>query len=123
MSSWRQALDMLTEQAAAAVGVPAIRDPSKVSGLVASDAGGCLLVDLPTQVGRLLAGPNLEVPVHLITANPPDLRAVNWLLDRLDPFIAFTGSRSVVTGSTPIGDLTYPSVTATVQLTVTTQEA
>lgn len=122
MSTWREALDLLTVQAAAAVGVPATRDPSAVSGLVASDAGGCLLVDLPTHVGRLLAGPNMEVPVHLMTANPPDLRAVDWLLDRLDGFITFTGARSVVNGSTPIGDLTYPSVTATVQLAITTQE-
>ena len=120
MSTWRQALDQLTSQASTAVGVPATRDPSAVAGLVA--AGGCVLVDMPIQVGRLLAGPNLEVPIHLITGAPSDLRAVDWLLDHLDPFIAFTGSRSVTNNPKDVGANTYPAVTATVQITVTTQE-
>ena len=118
--TWRAALDQLAVQAAGAVGVPATRDPSAVAGCVA--AGGCLLVGMPTQVGRLLTGPNLEVPISLITAAPSDLRAVDWLLDHLDAFIAFCGSRSVTNNPIDVGANTYPAVTATVQLTITTQE-
>jgi hypothetical protein len=120
VTTWRDALDQLASAASTAVGVPATRDPSAVAGLVA--AGGVLLVGMPTQVGRLLAGPNLEVPVSLVTAAPSDLRAVDWLLDHLDAFVAFTGSRSVTNNPLDVGANTYPAVTATVQLTVTTQE-
>jgi hypothetical protein len=123
VSSWREALDLLAGQAGAAVGAPATRDPSAVAGLAASESGGCVLVGMPTQVLRLLAGPNLEVPVSLVTAAPSDLRAVDWLLDHMDQLCAFTGARNPTIGPIDIGSNTYPAVTATVQLTVTTQEA
>lgn len=120
MSTWREALDQLATQAASAVGVPATRDPSAVAGLVA--AGGCLLVGMPTQVFRMLTGPNAEVPVSLVSAAPSDLRAVDWLLDHLDPFLDFAGVRAPTIGPIDVGSNTYPAVTATVQLTITTQE-
>ena len=120
MSTWREALDLLAVEASTSVGVPATRDPSAVAGLVA--AGGCLLVGMPSQVGRLLAGPNLEVPVSLVTAAPSDLRAVDWLLDHEEAFCQFTGARNLTNNPIDVGANTYPAVTATVQLTVTTQE-
>jgi len=122
MSTWRDALDQLAFQAAEAVGVYATRDPSAVAGLVAGQRQGCLLVGMPTQFDRMLAGPNLEVPVSLLTAAPSDLRAVDWLLDHEEAFVNFTGARSVVNNPLDVGANTYPAVTATVQLTVITQE-
>ena len=121
MSTWRDAMDQLAFQAGQAVGVYATRDPSAVPGLVASDDEGCLLVGMPVQITRLMAGPNMEVPLTLITAAPSDLRAVDWLLDHLDSFCAFSGARNPVIGPTEIGTNTYPSVTATVSLAVKTQ--
>lgn len=111
---------MLASQAAAATGVPATRDPSAVPGMVAG--GGVILIGFPTHVDRLLAGPNLEVPVFLMTGAPSDLRAADWLLDHLDAFVAFTGARSVTNGPIEIGTNQYPAVTAMVQLAITTQE-
>jgi hypothetical protein len=78
--------------------------------------GGCVFVQFPTHVGRLLDGANLEVPVSLIAPAPADLASVDWLLDHFDDLVQFFGARSVVNGPIDIGSETYPAVTVTAQI-------
>ncbi len=118
MSSVVDALDQLAAQAATAIGVPATRDPSVVPGLTA--AGGCVFVGMPTHINRLLGGPNLEVPVSLVVPGPSNLQRIDWLLDHLDALARFAGTRSIINSPIDIGTLTYPAVTATAQVAVTT---
>lgn len=121
MSVYADMLDQLTQEVGVAIGVPATRDPSKVAGLTSQ--GGCILVGFPTHVGRLMGGPNLEVPVSLVAPAPSDLRAVNWLLDHMDALAEAVGSRSVTNGPLDVGSNTYPAVTATAQIALDTTGA
>lgn len=117
MSTYSDMLDDIVTQAEARLGVVATRDPSMVDTLVAAH-GGCVYVQFPVHVGRLLAGPNLEVPVSLVAPAPADLQSVNWLLDHYDDLAAFTGSRSINNGPIEVGLSTYPAITATAQVVV-----
>jgi len=108
-------LDQLVVEASNGLGVEATRDPSLVGSLVAAH-GGCVFVQFPTHVGRLLDGANLEVPVSLIAPAPADLASVDWLLDHFDDLVQFFGARSVVNGPIDIGSETYPAVTVTAQI-------
>lgn len=114
MSVYGDMLDALVEEVSEALGVAATRDPSAVAGLVSQ--GGCILVGFPTHVGRLLSGPNLQVPVSLVAPAPSDLQSVDWLLDHMDALINTVGAKSVTTGPIDIGSSTYPAVTATAQI-------
>jgi hypothetical protein len=108
-------LDQLVVEASNGLGVEATRDPSLVGSMVAAN-GGCVFVQFPTHVGRLLDGANLEVPVSLIAPAPADLASVDWLLDHFDDLVQFFGARSVVNGPIDIGSETYPAVTVTAQI-------
>lgn len=121
MSAYSDMLDALVTEASTALGVPATRDPSEVGSLVAS-AGGCVFIQFPVHVRRMLAGPNLEVPISLVAPAPADLSSVDWLLDHYDDFIEFCGARSVVNGPIDVGSETYPAVTATAQIALDTTE-
>jgi hypothetical protein len=109
-------LDALASQVGQATGLPATRDPGAVPGLVASDAGGCVLVGFPTAVGRLLDGANLDVPVVLVTRHPGDLRAADWLLEHLDDLLGACRAGTATNGPLDIGDLTFPAVTVTTRI-------
>ena len=116
MSAYSDALDALVREAATALGLPATRDPSLVTGLVAGNAGGCVLVGFPTHAGRLLDGRNLDVPVLLVAPAPSDIRSVNFLLDHMDDLAAFAKVSTLLNAPIDIGNQTYPSVTATARL-------
>jgi hypothetical protein len=109
-------LDALAAQVGQATGLPTTRDPGVVPGLVASDAGGCVLVGFPTAVGRLLDGVNLDVPVLLVTRSPGDLRAVEWLLEHLDDLLLACQADAATNGPLDVGDLTFPAVTVTTRI-------
>lgn len=108
-------LGALAQEAEAALWIPATRDPALVSGLVASGRG-CIYVQFPVHVQRLLTGPNLQVPVSLVAPVPADLTSIDWLLEHFDAFVEFCGARSVVNGPIDVGSNTFPAVTATVQV-------
>jgi hypothetical protein len=108
-------LDTLVADVGAALGIPATRDPSVVPGLV-SQGLGCVFVGFPTNIGRLLGGPNLDVPVSLVAPAPSDLRAVNWLLGHIDALTDFCAVRTSSIGPLDIGDLTFPAVTVTARI-------
>jgi hypothetical protein len=97
-------------------GVPVTRDPGMVPALVSSDAGGCIFVGFPVAVARLLDGPNLDVPVSLVAPAPSDLRAIDWLLDRMDDLVEACRASSTTTLPIEVGDLTYPAVTVTARI-------
>jgi hypothetical protein len=108
-------LDQLVIEVGAALDIPATRDPSVVSGLVSSGKG-CLFVGFPTHIGRLLAGPNLDVPISLVAPAPSDLLAVNWLLDHIDALVDFAHASTSSNGPLDIGDLSYPAVTVVARI-------
>jgi hypothetical protein len=116
MSIYSDALDMLVTQLSDALSLPATRDPATVPALVAS--GGCVFVQFPTHVQRLMGGPNLEVPVSLVAPAPSDLLAVDWLLEHMDDLVNAVGSKLVSNGPLDIGTNTYPAVTATAQVAI-----
>jgi hypothetical protein len=120
VSTYSDMLDSLVTEVSAALGVPSTRDPSEVAGLVS--AGGCIFVQFPVHVGRLLSGPNLNVPISLVAPAPADLSSVDWLLDHFDAFVGFFGTRAVVNGPVDIGSLTFPAVTVTAQIALDTTE-
>jgi hypothetical protein len=109
-------LDALAAQVAEGTGLPTTRDPGAVGGLVASDAGGCVLIGFPTAVGRLLDGANLDVPVVLVTRAPGDLRAADWLLEHLDDVLTACRAGSAANGPLDVGDLSFPAVTVTTRI-------
>lgn len=115
MSAYSDMLDALVVEAEAALGVKATRDPGVVGSLVSTGLG-CIFVQFPTHVGRLLAGPNLEVPVSLVAPAPADVPAMDWLLDHFDALVEFAGARDITTGPLDVGSNTYPAVTATAQI-------
>jgi hypothetical protein len=115
MSTYRDMLDALVLAVENALDIPATRDPSVVPGLVSSGVG-CVFVQFPTHVGRLLAGPNLDVPISLVAPAPSDLQAVNWLLDHIDALVDFAHVSTSTNGPVSIGDLTYPAVTVTARI-------
>ena len=119
--SYTEALDQLVQAAETATGLKATRNPAEVGSLVAAE-GGCVFVQFPTHVGRLLCGANLEVPVSLVAPAPADLTSVDWLLDHFDALAEFIGPRDISNGPLDVGSNTYPAVTATAQITVTTTE-
>jgi hypothetical protein len=121
MSTYSDMLDSLVDEATEALGIPATRDPSVVGSLV-SQSGGCVYVQFPTHVGRLLAGPNLEVPVSLVAPAPADLASMDWLLDHFDDLVEAFGSASVLNGPLDVGSNTYPAVTVTAQIALDTSE-
>lgn len=116
MSLYTDGLDALVAAVGAAVGVPATRDPSAVPGLVSGPSGGCALVGMPSHVDRLMAGPNLTVPVSLLAAAPSDIRAVDWLLEHMDALLVLVGSSNVQNEPYELGSNTYPAITATAQI-------
>lgn len=117
MTTYRQMLDELVAEAGAALGVPATRDPSVVPGLVGRGTG-CLFIQFPTAIGRLMAGPNLDVPISLVAPAPGDLHAVDWLLDHVDELLDFARVKDSTQGPLMIGDLTYPAVTVTARIAI-----
>jgi hypothetical protein len=121
MSVYGGMLDALVEQLTARLGIPATRDPAMVGSLLAV-SGLIVYVQFPTQVGRLLAGPNVEVPVSLLVSAPADLTGLDLLLDAYDPFVEVIGSRLVTPGPVDVGAETYPAVTAVAQIAATTPE-
>ena len=121
MSAYSDMLDALVAEAEAVLGVKATRDPSMVASLIAAN-GGCVYVQFPTHVGRLMAGPNLEVPVSLVAPAPADVQSMDWLLDHFDALVEFVGPRNVTTGPLDIGSDTFPAVTATAQIALDTTE-
>lgn len=116
MSIYSEALDHLAEQVAARTGLPVTRDPQDVSGLVAQN--GCVFIGMPTHVGRLLGGPNVEVPVSLVGKAPGGLSTINFLLDHLDAFVACVGAKSVTNNPLSVGDTQFPAVTAVAQIAI-----
>lgn len=116
MSTYAQALDALVIQAGQALGIPATRDPSQVPALVAGESRGCLLVGFPTSIGRLLGGPNLDVPLSLVAPAPADLATADWLLEHLDPLLEFAQVGQTINRPVDIGDSTYPAVTVTARI-------
>lgn len=114
MGVYSAALDQFAADLAAAVGAPATRDPSAVAGLTA--AGGCIFVGFPTHIQRLLTGPNLDVPVHLVAPAPGDARAADWLLDHLDALMDACAVGASTNRPLDVGDLTYPAVTVTARI-------
>jgi hypothetical protein len=108
-------LDALVTEASAALGIPATRDPSVVPGLVAQGSG-CLFIGFPVHVSRLMAGPNIDVPISLVAPAPSDLLAVNWLLDNIDALVDFAHASTSTNGPVTIGDLNYPAVTVTARI-------
>jgi hypothetical protein len=121
VSTYSDMLDSLVAGAESALGIPATRDPSEVGSLV-SQSGGCVYVQFPTHVGRLLTGPNLEVPLSLVAPAPADLSSMDWLLDHFDPFVEAFGSANVTNGPLDVGSNTYPAVTVTAQIALDTSE-
>jgi hypothetical protein len=117
MTSYVAALDELVTEAGAVLNLPATRDPSVVPGLVANGRG-CVFVGFPTHVSRLLSGPNLDIPISLVAPAPSDLRAVDWLLNNIDPLVEFCAADSSTSGPMDFGDLTYPAVTVTVRIAI-----
>ena len=117
MSVYSDALNQLVDLCESVIGVPATRDPAVVIGLVAG--GGCVFVGMPSHVDQLMAGPNLTVPISLVAPAPSDLRAVNWLLDHLDGLLKVAGGKQVRNGPIDIGSTSFPAVTATAQMAVT----
>jgi hypothetical protein len=115
MSAYSDMLDQLVIAVGAALDIPATRDPSVVAGLV-SQGNGCIFVGFPIHVSRLLAGPNLDVPVSLVAPAPSDLRAVNWLLANIDALVDFCAASTSSNGPLDIGDLTIPAVTVTARI-------
>lgn len=118
MSTYSEALDQLVSMAATSIGIPATRDPSMIGSLVAGESGGCVYIQFPTHVGRLLSGANLEVPISLVTRAPSDKKATDWLLEYMDALVDLAGARNVFHGPIDVGSNTYPAVTATAQLTI-----
>lgn len=116
MSAYADMLDALAAEAQAALGIPVTRDPSLVVGLVSSDAGGCVLVGFPTSVGRLLSGPNLDVPLSLLAPAPANLATADWLLEHLDALLEFAQAGQTINRPVDIGDNTYPAVTVTARI-------
>lgn len=121
MSVYSDMLDQLVVEAETALGVKATRDPSQVGSLV-SQGMGCVFVQFPTHVGRLLAGPLLEVPISLVAAAPADQQTVDWLLDHFDALVEAFGASSVSNGPLDVGSNTYPAVTVTAQIALDTTE-
>lgn len=116
MSNYSDALDQLTEELSDHLGIPATRDPSFIAGLIGG--AGMVFVGFPVVAGRALGATNIDIPVSLVHANPPDLQAGNWLLDHLDDFINVCQTDQTTAGSLEVGSLLYPAVTATVRLLV-----
>lgn len=115
MTTYAAMLDELVVDVGKALGLPATRDPGVVASLVAS-GNGCVFVGFPTHIGRLLAGPNLDVPISLVAPAPSDLRAVNWLLDHIDALVDFSKASTSTNGPVYIGDLSFPAVTMTARI-------
>jgi hypothetical protein len=116
VSDYARMLDLLTEQAGAALGIPATRDPSQVPALVASESRGCVLVGFPTSMGRLMGGPNLDVPLSLIAPAPADLATADWLLEYVDALLEFAQAGQTINRPVDIWDSTYPAVTVTARI-------
>lgn len=116
MSRYSDALDALVEALSTDLGIPATRDPSLIAGLIGG--AGMVFVGFPILAGRALGADNLDIPVSLIHAAPPDLQAGDWLLDHLDQFITTCQVSQTTAGSLEVGSLLYPAVTATVRLRV-----
>jgi hypothetical protein len=115
MTTYRDMLAELVRDAEAALGIPATRDPGAIQGLVAEN-GGCIFVGFPLNFQRLLAGPNLDVPVSLVAPAPGDLRAMDWLLDNVDALVEFCAASTTAVRPLDVGDLTYPAVTVTARI-------
>jgi hypothetical protein len=120
MGTYREMLDDLVTEITDTLGIPTTRDPAVVGAMAAQ--GGCVFVKFPRHIGRLLVGPNLEVPVSLVAPAPADITSVNWLLDNYDAFVALLGSQSVTEGAVDIGTETYPAVTVIAQIALDTTE-
>jgi hypothetical protein len=115
MTTYSAMLDELVRDAEVTLGVPATRDPGAIQGLVA-EHGGCVFVGFPINFQRLLTGPNLDVPVSLVAPAPGDLRAVDWLLERIDALVEFCGASNTAVRPLDVGDLSYPAVTVTARI-------
>lgn len=116
MSVYSDALDRLVAALASDLGIPATRDPSLIAGLISG--AGMVFVGFPVVVNRALGATDIDVPVSLIHAAPPDIQAGDWLLDHLDDFVATCQVNTTTAGSLEVGALVYPAVTATVRMLV-----
>jgi hypothetical protein len=117
MSTYGDMLDGLVDDVGKALNLPATRDPSVLAGLV-SQGRGCVFVGFPTHIGRLLTGPNLDVPISLVAPAPSDLRSVNFLLDNMDALIEFAAVSTSTHGPLDFGVLLYPAVTVTARIAI-----
>jgi hypothetical protein len=119
MSLYSEALDLLAGTCADRLALSATRDPDLVGTHLARD-GLVVFVQFPTHVDRLMGGANLEVPVSLLAPAPAGIVNLDALLERYDDFVDVVGSRLVSVGPIDVGAETYPAITATAQITVTT---
>lgn len=117
MATYIEALDALAVHLETQLGIATTRDPATVSALTAQ-GGGCIYIGMPNHVQRLVTGANLEVPVSLVGLAPSNLQAIDYLLTHMDKFVEVCGAKSVNNGPIDVGDMTFPSITATVQFTV-----
>lgn len=115
MSVYSDMLDSVVTTAEAELGLKATRDPGLVGSLVAAH-GGCVFVQFPEHIDRLMHGPSLEVPVSLVAPAPADLTSVDWLLDHMDALVETFGAREVRNGPIDVGSESYPAVTCTAQI-------
>lgn len=97
--------------------VPATRDMSDVPALIAQN-GGCIFIGIPVHVQRLMSGANLEVPVTMTASAPSNLQSADWLLSRMDAFVQLIGSKSVISTSLEVGDMSFPAISAVLQITL-----
>jgi hypothetical protein len=109
MTSYIDALNALVEEAEAALGISATRDPSAIPGLV-SAKGGCVFVGIPVTFNRLLDGVNLDVPISIVAPAPGDLRAADWLLAHVDALVEFCQASNTAVRQLDVGDLSYPAI-------------
>jgi hypothetical protein len=111
-------LGTLLDLAAAAVGVPATRDPQLVRAHIAQ-TGVCLTCSPPSGGGRTQHGQMLTVPVHLVLPQQPTVLAVDRVL-LLAPDLAealgcpgWDWDEGI-----PVGVDTHPGFTFTTEITV-----
>ena len=105
------ALDAFVTSIAAGVELPATRDPAKVTP-------PCVVVGLPTIVGRTMGAVILDVPVSLVAAGTGDLIAGDYLLEHVQAFLDAIGAKVATPQPFTSSDVNYPSMKSTATLTV-----
>jgi hypothetical protein len=111
-------LDELLDQAAAAVGVPATRDPQLVRAHIAQ-TGVCLTCTPASGAGRTQHGQMLTVPVHLVLPQLPTLAAVDRALQLAPDLAEALGCPGWDWDEgIPVGADTHPGFTFVTEITV-----